>query len=128
LRNRFWYKWNRIHIKTLDEQWHDRDEVLVHAMFQILVDFVEQESDSTEDDEACNEIKALYDWWTKVRPARQDPLSNYAGDLSPESLILGNDPKWEAASKEHSAFEDACEKEDEAMMIRLVKIRGYLWS
>jgi hypothetical protein len=30
-------------IKTLSNNWHDKDEVLLHAAFQILVDFVEQE-------------------------------------------------------------------------------------
>ena len=30
-------------IKTLEKGWHDKDEVLLHAAFQLLTDFVEQE-------------------------------------------------------------------------------------
>lgn len=34
---------NVIKIKQLDRHWHDRDDVLFHAMFQVLCDFIEQE-------------------------------------------------------------------------------------
>jgi hypothetical protein len=30
-------------IATLDKGWHDKDEVLLHAAFQLPTDFVEQE-------------------------------------------------------------------------------------
>jgi len=30
-------------IQTLEKGWCDKDEVLLHAAFQLLVDFVEQE-------------------------------------------------------------------------------------
>jgi hypothetical protein len=30
-------------IETLDKGWQDRDEILLHAAFQVLVDFVERE-------------------------------------------------------------------------------------
>ena len=30
-------------ITTLDKGWHDKDEVLLHAAFQLLADFVEEE-------------------------------------------------------------------------------------
>ncbi len=31
----------RLKITTLDKGWHDKDEVLLHAAFQLLADFVE---------------------------------------------------------------------------------------
>ena len=34
---------NVVKVKQLDRGWHDRDELMFHAMFQILVDFVEKE-------------------------------------------------------------------------------------
>ena len=34
-------KYVRIH--TLEKGWHDRDNILLHAAFQILVDFVDKE-------------------------------------------------------------------------------------
>jgi hypothetical protein len=33
----------RLKITTLDKGWHDKDEVLLHAAFQLLTDFLEQE-------------------------------------------------------------------------------------
>ena len=33
----------RLKITTLDKGWHDKDEVLLHAAFQLLADFVEGE-------------------------------------------------------------------------------------
>lgn len=61
-------------IQTLDKQWHDRDEILLHAAFQVLVDFIESEQpDRTIDwnaDElhkgAWKEIKSLYKWWKET--------------------------------------------------------------
>jgi len=40
---RLWYKYNVLKIKTLPPTWNDRDNILVHAMFQILEDFVKKE-------------------------------------------------------------------------------------
>ena len=34
---------NILNIKTLDKGWRDKDNVLLHACFQLLSDFVEQE-------------------------------------------------------------------------------------
>jgi hypothetical protein len=33
----------RLKITTLEKGWHDKDELLLHAAFQLLTDFVEQE-------------------------------------------------------------------------------------
>jgi len=30
-------------IQTLEKGWHDKDEIFLHAAFQLLVDFVERE-------------------------------------------------------------------------------------
>jgi len=30
-------------VRSLDNQWHDKDELFLHTAFQILVDFVEKE-------------------------------------------------------------------------------------
>jgi len=34
-------KYLKIH--SLEKGWHDKDEILLHAAFQLLVDFVDQE-------------------------------------------------------------------------------------
>jgi hypothetical protein len=69
-------------IQSLDKRWHDRDEILLHTTFQVLVDFIEKERpdrviDWSSDEihkHAWREMRALYKWWTEVRPARRSPL------------------------------------------------------
>lgn len=38
-----WRQYNHIRIKTMGSTWHDKDYVMLHAMFQLLTDFVEKE-------------------------------------------------------------------------------------
>jgi len=67
-------------ITTLDKGWQDRDEILLHAAFQVLVDFMEGESPAEIIDwdadavskKAWDECNALYRWWTKIRPKRKN--------------------------------------------------------
>ncbi len=98
-----------LHISTLTGEWCDKDIVLLHGCFQLLVDCIEKEklltghTDWDSDDEfksAKIEIQALYDWWAK-RLADEEVLD----ELS----------------------ESQYEKENE-MLIRLIKIRKYLWT
>jgi hypothetical protein len=72
-------------IQTLNTgAWYDKDIVLLHAAFQVLVDFVEQEQPDAICDwqsgelyrHVWSEISALYAWWKDQRPARPDPLED----------------------------------------------------
>lgn len=93
----------------------------------------------------AQEILALYKWWTEVYPNRPDiydasgwteycdlkrkiygdkNLDWFCEDKTPEDLKeFGN----QALTKSRE-IEEAYEKEDEEMMIRLIKIRGSLWT
>lgn len=86
---------------TKQSGWVDRDEIMLHACFQILIDCVEKEDILNDGDyeahkETIDEIKFLYDWWNK----RKDK-------------IIMNDEQ---------------DKEDDEMLIRLMKIRTFLWT
>ena len=43
LRYRFIESYNKINIQSLSPDWHDKNEIMLHANFQLLVDFVEIE-------------------------------------------------------------------------------------
>lgn len=72
-----WYRYTTVKPKTLDfHTWCDRDHLLVHCMFQILVDFVEKEIDYDFEHKNQHSIeingekrgvgdifKQLYDYW-----------------------------------------------------------------
>lgn len=80
--------------------WIDRDEIMLHACFQILKDCVEKESVDTDcnyeaNKEFVDEVRFLYQWWE----SRKDKERKYETD-----------------------------KQDTEMLIRLMKIRTQLWT
>jgi hypothetical protein len=92
---------------------------------------------------AAKEILELYRWWTVVYPNRPDPYDasgwtahceamrvKYPGSMF-SSLNSKDKEDRKASDKAHKLLqkmEADYEKEDEAMMIRLIKIRDALWT
>jgi len=91
---------------------------------------------------AAKEIKELYLWWTTVYRNRPDPYDasgwtayceasrlanggklNFGDDKTPELETMCN-----IAHQKLQEIEKAYEKEDEEMMIRLIKVRQSLWT
>jgi hypothetical protein len=101
---------NLLHITTLTEGWRDNDNVLLHACFQLLADFVEKELPESrwvnwQQDEhhaaAKKEIDALYAWWKDWQKK----------------------PATRSFDEDHEDYE----KENE-MLIRLINVRMYMWT
>jgi hypothetical protein len=137
-------------IHTLDKGWRDRDEVLLHAAFQILVDFVEQEhpdklinwNDTEEHRRAWKEIRSLYRWWTTTRPGRYSPLDNEELVVPPlrfrkipnsemVEMVESDKKKYAAyyrALKQHGQLEQKWHEEDQRNLHRLIEIREHLWT
>lgn len=75
LKMKFWVKPNKIHVKHFSDWfWTDRCSLIRHAVFQILVDFVEKERPfehfNTEESGNKNEwveLKSLYDWYKNFK-------------------------------------------------------------
>jgi hypothetical protein len=91
---------------------------------------------------AAKEIIELYTWWTVTYRNRPEPMDasgwseyceasrianggklSWGGDKSPELKKMSD-----KAHKLLTKIEKAYEAEDEAMMIRLIKVRGSLWT
>jgi hypothetical protein len=88
--------------------YYDKDVLLLHACFNLLKDFVEREKPFDHFDIEAEsrkdiwiEIRSLYDWWTKIRPARGDGIF-----------------------EQHGAWD----QEDNEYLIRLINVRGHLWT
>ena len=137
-------------IQTLGTGWHDRDEILLHGAFQVLVDFVEKESPEKVIDwnvtapqrHALKEIKRLYRWWKETRPARRSPLDDSrlrrprlrlrripGSEMS--ELVRPDRRKYAAyyrALEKHRRLEDKWLEEDQRNIHRLIEIRGFLWT
>ena len=140
----------RLKITTLDKGWHDKDEVLLHAAFQLLTDFVEGERpekivDWDFDEQhkvAWAEINSLYKWWTKTRPNRRSPLDAKKLKRPPfkfkkipgsdmRELVTPDRKKYAAyyqALEEHVRLEKEWYEEDQRNLHRLIEIRGFLWT
>ncbi len=136
----------RLNITTLDAgRWYDRDVLLLHAAFQILVDFVEKEeleriTDFEHDEEQRRvwaEIQSLYRWWKTERVQRHDPYDDLPDEdrdirVTPEGeLILPSReerPDYWAAADESQRLEREWFEEDQRNLHRLIDIRPDLWT
>jgi hypothetical protein len=141
-------KYLKIH--SLEKGWHDKDEILMHAVFQLLVDFVEQEKPDKIIDwqvdelhrKAWKEIQSLYKWWKKERNTRKDPLDDKRIKHPPLKFekIPGSDmckmvepdrkkyAKYYQALKRSWKLEQRWEEEDQRNLHRLIDIRKFLWT
>ncbi len=124
---------NLLKIKSLNDGWRDKDSVLLHACFQLLEDFVEDElprfphinwtvtenrmnismkgiqfngEEQAPDDsrDIKKEILELYDWWQVWK-------QEMPGD------------KTNSFNEDHALYE----KENE-MLKKLIDLRMYLWT
>jgi hypothetical protein len=91
----------------------------------------------------AREILDLYTWWTEVYPNRPDPYeaSGWSAACDAQREANGGKFNWSGREKNPTIkkqidkahkllqkIEAAYEKEDEAMMIRLIKVRHGLWT
>lgn len=71
-------------------------------------------------------IGELYNWWTVVRPNRDDPYELFSEETAAKGFLgFGRDKE---CYKLIGQLEDKYKAEDTAMLIDLIKIRGALWT
>lgn len=90
---------------------------------------------------AAHEVLALYEWWTVERPKRADPydvsgwsaICNRRRERDPDDFL--GDDKTPAEREETTKsldmiqkMEEDYEREDEEMLIRLIKISRSMWT
>ena len=135
-----WLRWRTWRNAEAGMEYLRWAETLTNAEF--LDDDKKHLAEPTHQAKAAKEIIELYTWWTVTYRARPDPydasgwteyceasrLANggklsWSGDKSPELKKMSD-----KAHKLLQKIEAQYEKEDEAMMIRLIKIRQSLWT
>jgi hypothetical protein len=73
----------------------------------------------------AKEVEDLYNWWMFTRPAKLAHIEK----LYDFDYVFGdNSPETEARFTQAVEFEDELESEGEEMLIRLIKVRGSLWT
>lgn len=111
---------------------------------RLRVDENDPDSEPTQQAKNAQEILDLYNWWTQVYPNRPDPYEASGwtaiceeerqangGKLNLGSLGGGSPAQRKRMDRAHKMIdkmEREREKEDEQMMIRLIRVRGSLWT
>lgn len=79
----------------------------------------------TQQAESAKKIFELYNWWKNIRPNRPDPHDESGWS----EVFESNDEKKKKKSlKDLLKLEEKYDKEDEKMLIELIKIRKSLWT
>lgn len=140
---------HRYHILDLREGgngygvgWHDSDDQILQANFLILKKFVECEEpfriidwDWNEETKVVGEeVKALYRWWTEERAAEHKAVElewdkrnvsfhfEQVNETAPRMVWTGDD------NKDLLQREEELHQKDTEMLIKLMKIRRFLWT
>jgi hypothetical protein len=136
-----WHRYNRIHVKTLPPTWSDRCTVLPHAMFQILVDFIEREKpfdhfDTSYHQEDWDKIDNLYHWWKEVY-LPFDAYEGYDYSKGTENPFVHHDDglyRFELNDYDEKFYAEVHKKEEAmrltliAKMKELCELKDMLWT
>ena len=136
-----WLRWRN---------WRSPEAGLAHLKWAANLKFDAHMGISTSDPEfgtptqqaiAAKEIIVLYKWWTEKRPNRPDPYEVsgwnkfYVNDRSKDDEDFFSDEQTEHEKLDSrkalniaNQIEKSYAKEDEEMMIRLIRIRESLWT
>lgn len=124
LKCRLWYRHNVIYIKTLPPTWNDRDDRILHGMFQVLVDFVELE-DPYEFKQTWQEH---YDTYAKCDPDFvPGEIVQHAKERADDAQTLKDLYRWWTIERP-AMGEESSDAEDQAMLHKLIDIRRNLWT
>ena len=149
--HRTFYRFNKIELKHLKPGYYDVDHRMLHANFTLLESFVEKEKpfehinwDTDEQSQhVASEIKSLYNWWKESYLCREGIMETFPDNLSPKAFEDWKDnrygpeereasekkwPEYHLALRDSWAQEERWNQEETDNLIRLVKIRPYLWT
>lgn len=143
--HRTFYRFNKIELKHLKPGYYDVDHRMLHANFTLLESFVEKEKpfehiDWDHDEKhqyAGSEIKSLYSWWKESYLCRESVMETFPDNLRPglDDWIDNHGsegetkwPEYHLALRELWEQEERWNKEETDNLIRLIKIRPYLWT
>ena len=135
-----WLRWRTWRCPEAGLEYLRWAETLTNEEF--LEEGEKHKAEPTYQAKAAKEIIQLYTWWTVTYRNRPDPYEASGWTAACEASRIANggrlsfsgdkDPVLKKASdKAHKLLqkiEADYEKEDEEMMIRLIKIRGSLWT
>lgn len=116
----------------------DSDHILLHAAFQVLVDFIEKDIGKEDAIIARKELYDLYLWWKETRVKDLEDLNNMHERVSKMVNITFKGKAIEFDYLEDTniiklenerlrQFQETLNKRDENNLIKLCKLRKELW-
>lgn len=129
LKCRVWHQYNVVRVRTEPPTWRDSADFVLPLLMQMLTNFVEKERPFEHFDTSFHydgwwSIRDIYEWWHIRRPERVKRQGESLRAWSRNRRTTDGDRLF----AEHRRLEADGEAEDEAMMIRLIKLRGHLWT
>ena len=135
-----WWQVGRWRTRT----WRSAEAGIDHLKWEISLtdeEWIEDKSQAkpTAQAEAAREILELYTWWTETYPNRPDPYdvsgwSDHCEDKRERGIgFFETDPEEDKAETykildKNREIETQYNQEEEEMLIRLIKLRGSLWT
>lgn len=136
------HRYNTIYT-SLKPGYYDPETQILYGCMDTFKNFMETCADKIDWEgsgeshaKAYKEMEEIYDWWVNRRPKREDFLPELPtlpeewGILPMLNSKYENHPlmkEWKRIAEIHREKEVEFEKEDDDMLIRLIKIRGYIW-
>lgn len=123
---------------SLEPGYWDPDTRILYATMDLVKEFVEETEDviDWEADEAhawaWSDLQAVYKWWTDKYPYRENKLPDLP-DVPIRKIAneeYKDDPdvkEWKRIAEIHGMMEEQWVKEEEEMLMRVMRIRKFLW-
>ena len=151
----YWYRYTTIKSRYLPHTWRDKDEILEMTAFEILQRFIEDESYLVKwDDVSCKldgntvnvmeEWQKILAWFDRYRSFEGNEPIHHAKppqikfqkiddtcNISTMRFIFEDDnhkEEWHKAIEEQQEFEERITNEMTENLIKIVKLRKYMWS
>lgn len=143
------HQYHIIRPRTLKPSYCDQDIRILHGVMECFVDFFETSShkldwtDTEKTEQVYAEMKEIYDWWTNKRknrdtftiqgeklkerpklPKQWDIMATITPEYKSEPLVR----EYNKISKKYWKNQDDWEKLETEMLIRVIKIRKYMWD
>lgn len=140
-----WHRYTTIKPRYLSHKWTDKVDVLPHIMFEVLSEFIEDECSpgwvewygdyphvikvDGVDRNVRDEMQALYSWWhEKYNGSYPEIIDEIYDSLPLEDFCFPIAKQAEKVYGLVNRIEQRMDEELEEKMIRLVRLRPYMWT
>jgi len=146
-RRLLWYRYDLIRTGLSKSGYHDKPEIILYGMMNTLVDYVEVEKCFEVVDFEHGEpwksvgitIREIYAWW-KEYPDRQEEISisldnwhktTFTDDKTNPLDVINSGVRTDESERHNDIqnyLENKLKEEEQEMLLKLIKIREYLWT